>query len=60
MLQSAGSSGTIALANGVVGDLITSAERGKYIAYASIGVLLGPTVSPVIGGLISQYADWHW
>lgn len=59
-LQSAGSSGTVALANGLVGDMITSADRGNYIAFASLGSMLGPSLSPVIGGLISQYLDWHW
>src|ERR1700761_6623154 len=60
MLQAAGSSGTIALAQGLVGDCIVSADRGQYIAYASLGSLLGPTLSPIIGGLISQYLGWHW
>ncbi|KAK4955358.1 hypothetical protein LTR10_007553 [Elasticomyces elasticus] len=32
MLQSAGSSGTVALAQGIVGDCVTSAERGQRIA----------------------------
>ncbi|PWY81530.1 MFS general substrate transporter [Aspergillus sclerotioniger CBS 115572] len=59
-LQSAGSSGTVALANGLVGDLVTSAERGTYIAYASLGSMLGPSLSPIIGGLLSQYLNWHW
>lgn len=59
-LQSGGSSGTVALANGLVGDMITSAERGTYIAFASLGSMLGPSLSPIIGGLISQYLDWHW
>ncbi|BCR86281.1 MFS transporter [Aspergillus chevalieri] len=59
-LQSAGSSGTVALANGVVSDVVTSGERGAYIAYASLGGMLGPSLSPVIGGLISQFVDWHW
>ncbi|KIW20831.1 hypothetical protein PV08_01409 [Exophiala spinifera] len=59
-LQSAGSSGTIALANGLVGDTVTSEQRGAYIAFASLGGLLGPTLSPIIGGLISQNLDWHW
>jgi MFS family permease len=22
--------------------------------------MLGPSLSPIIGGLISQYTDWHW
>jgi MFS family permease len=60
MLQSAGSSATVALANGVVGDIITSAERGSYIAYASLAGMLGPMLSPVLGGIIAQYAGWHF
>jgi len=60
MLQSAGSSGTVALANGVVGDTITSAERGSYVAFASLGGVLGPMISPILGGIIGQYAGWHW
>ncbi|KAJ5626280.1 hypothetical protein N7510_002589 [Penicillium lagena] len=59
-LQSAGSSGTVALSNGLVGDMITSSERGSYIAFAMLGSMLGPSLSPVIGGLISQFVDWHW
>jgi MFS family permease len=35
LTQSAGSSGTVALASGLVGDLITSSERGQYIAYSA-------------------------
>lgn len=60
MLQSGGSSGTIALANGLVGDCVVSADRGKYIAFASLGSILGPTLSPILGGLLSQYLGWHW
>lgn len=59
-LQSAGSSGTVALANGVVGDLTTSSERGTYVAFASLGSILGPTLAPIIGGLLSECLDWHW
>lgn len=59
MLQSGGSSGTIALAQGVVGDIITSAERGQYVAFASISSILGPTLSPILGGVLSQYLGWH-
>ena len=59
-LQSAGSSGTVAFANGVVADLVTSAERGEYIAFASLAQVLGPSLSPVIGGLIANSLNWHW
>ncbi|MCJ1442587.1 MAG: hypothetical protein MMC23_003083 [Stictis urceolatum] len=59
-LQSGGSSATVALSVGLVGDLVTSAERGQYIAIASVAAMFGPTISPVIGGAISNYAGWHW
>ncbi|GAB7336978.1 hypothetical protein MBLNU457_g2399t1 [Dothideomycetes sp. NU457] len=59
MVQSGGSSGTIALSQGVVGDTITSAERGSYIAITSITGILGPTLSPILGGILSQYLGWH-
>ena len=60
MLQAGGSSGTIVLSNGLVGDLIPSSERGQYIAFASIGLILGPSLSPILGGNISQFLGWHW
>ncbi|TPX17526.1 uncharacterized protein E0L32_003169 [Thyridium curvatum] len=58
-LQSAGSSSTVALCQAVVSDVITSAERGQYIAITVIPILLGPSLGPVIGGLISQYLGWR-
>ncbi|KAK9453578.1 citrate synthase [Dipodascopsis uninucleata] len=59
-VQSTGSSGTVALATAVVTDIITSSERGSYVSYVSIPSLLGPSISPVIGGLLTNYTDWHW
>ena len=53
-LQSAGSSGTVALCVGVVADLITSEERGIYVGYTSVPGVMGPVVGPIIGGVIAQ------
>ena len=58
--QSAGSSGTVALANAVAADIVTAAERGKYISWAATVPMVAPTLGPVIGGALAQYADWHW
>jgi MFS family permease len=58
-VRSAGSSGTFALSNGMVVDLIHSSERGASIAYASIGSIIGPAFSPILGGLLNQYIGWH-
>ncbi|MCJ1355498.1 MAG: hypothetical protein MMC33_005490 [Icmadophila ericetorum] len=58
-LQSAGSSSTVALANAVVADITTTAERGIYIGIASAGAFLGPSFGPIIGGLLSHYLGWR-
>jgi MFS family permease len=60
MVQSGGSSGTVALANAIVADVATSAERGIYIGITSLATILAPSLGPILGGIISQYAGWKW
>ena len=57
-LQSAGSSGTVAIGIGVVADISTAAERGTYMGLLVSGTMLGPAIGPVIGGLLAQFLDW--
>jgi len=59
-LQSAGSSGTVALANAIVADIVTSSERGIYVSYTSVAPQVGPSLGPIIGGLLAQYVGWHF
>lgn len=58
-LQSTGSSGAIALGFGVVADITTSSERGSYMGIVNAGTMLGPALSPVIGGILSQFLGWR-
>jgi multidrug resistance protein len=58
-LQSCGSSATIALGSATAADMVTRAERGRYLGYASLGVTLGPALGPVIGGLLENYLGWR-
>lgn len=58
-VQSCGSSGTVALASAVAADIITSAERGAYMGFASLGNILAPSLGPIAGGLLSQYFGWQ-
>lgn len=60
MLQSGGSSGTIALVYAVVADIAPSSERGKWMGIVSSGITIGPAVGPVIGGLLNAYLGWPW
>jgi multidrug resistance protein len=58
-LQSAGSSGTVSFGYGVIADIATPAERGKYIGPMAAGVMVAPALGPVIGGLLAQYLGWR-
>ncbi|KXJ87520.1 major facilitator superfamily domain-containing protein, partial [Microdochium bolleyi] len=60
MLQSAGSSTTVALAQAVVADIVTSAERGRYVSYMSLPIMLAPALGPVLGGALAEYLGWRW
>lgn len=59
MVQSGGSSGTLALGYAVVADIATSAERGKYMGVVGAGINVGPALSPVIGGVLAQFLGWR-
>ena len=59
ILQATGCSAAIALATAVVADIATSAERGRYMGYATAGLLFGPSFGPTIGGILAQYLGWR-
>ncbi|KAK4163391.1 major facilitator superfamily domain-containing protein [Cladorrhinum sp. PSN259] len=58
-VQSAGSSGTLALSFAAIADVAVSAERGKYMGIISAAINVGPALSPVFGGLLSEYFGWR-
>ncbi|OAP56888.1 hypothetical protein AYL99_09000 [Fonsecaea erecta] len=58
-LQSAGRSGLVTLVQGTIADIVTSAERGKYIAITSLAGILAPSLAPIIGGVLAQHLGWH-
>jgi multidrug resistance protein len=58
-LQSCGSSGTIALGYGVISDISTPAQRGKYLGPVAAGILLAPAFGPTIGGLLAHFLSWR-
>jgi multidrug resistance protein len=59
MVQAVGGTAAIALTFAVVADIVTSAERGKYMAFAGAGILVGPAFGPTIGGSLAQYLGWR-
>ncbi|KAL9576057.1 MAG: hypothetical protein Q9212_007422 [Teloschistes hypoglaucus] len=60
MLQSAGGSGTIAIAYGVVSDIATPAERGSYVGAVLCGPNVAPSLGPILGGALAEHPGWPW
>ncbi|KAF5251068.1 hypothetical protein FANTH_3830 [Fusarium anthophilum] len=58
-IQSAGAGGLIPLASGVIADIVEPAERGSYMAWATVAPVLGPALAPVLGGILTRYLGWH-
>ncbi|KAG9314032.1 major facilitator superfamily domain-containing protein [Chiua virens] len=59
-IQATGSASTVALGAGVIGDIATRAERGSFFGLFSLGAQFGPTIGPVIGGVLAQTVGWRW
>lgn len=58
-LQSIGSSGVSIVATATIADMVTRAERAKYMVYSSMGYTLGPAIGPVLGGILTQFLGWR-
>jgi hypothetical protein len=40
-------------------DIVARSERGKYMAYSTMGSTIGTSVGPVVGGVLTQYLGWR-
>ncbi|KAJ3405116.1 hypothetical protein CcCBS67573_g01091 [Chytriomyces confervae] len=59
-LAGIGGSAPIALAGSVVSDCFDRTEMGAAMSYYALGVILGPALGPIIGGIMTQSVSWHW
>ncbi|MEV6971607.1 MDR family MFS transporter [Hamadaea sp. NPDC051192] len=44
----------------IVGDVYTTAERGKVQGYLASVWAISSVVGPTLGGVFSQFVDWRW
>ncbi|KUJ21783.1 MFS general substrate transporter [Mollisia scopiformis] len=58
-IQAAGSAATISVGAGVIGDITTAQERGGLIGVFGGIRMMGQSIGPVFGGIISQYLGFH-
>ncbi|KAK5949028.1 hypothetical protein OHC33_009949 [Knufia fluminis] len=50
----------ITIGSGTIADCWKQEERGMVMSAWTLPILLGPTLGPVIGGYLSEYAGWRW
>lgn len=60
ILQSAGCSATAAISYGVLADVAMPSERGAMLGAAMVAANTGPTIGPLLGGIITSKLGWHW
>jgi multidrug resistance protein len=60
MLQSAGCSAAAAVSYGVLADVAVPAERGRMLGTAMVAANVGPSLGPLIGGVLADKAGWRW
>lgn len=48
------------IANGIVGDLFKSDERGLALSLCMLASQAGPVVGPIVGSYLGQAAGWRW
>jgi DHA2 family multidrug resistance protein len=59
-LQGIGGGGLISTSQAILRETFPLSEQGKAAGVFAMGVIVGPTVGPVIGGLITDNFNWRW
>jgi len=57
--QAFGSSAAQSIGMGTISDIYIPSERGRATGFWFIGPILGPMISPLIGGAIYQWKGWR-
>ena len=60
VLQGLGGGGLIPVAQAIMLETFPEEERGMAMAIYSMGVVVAPTVGPVLGGWLTDAYGWPW
>jgi DHA2 family multidrug resistance protein len=60
IVQGAGGGGLLSQAQAILRETFPSNQQGAAQAIFALGAIVGPTVGPLLGGLITDNASWQW
>lgn len=58
-VQSFGSAAGLVVARAMLGDLYARETMARMLAYLTMVTVIGPTVAPLIGGVVTEAWGWH-
>jgi DHA2 family multidrug resistance protein len=59
-LQGMGGGGLLSTAQAIIVETFPKEELGLANAIYGLGVVIGPTIGPALGGYITDHLSWHW
>ena len=59
-IQGLGGGGLMTLAQALIGEAVSPRDRGRFQGWFSAIFVLSATLGPVLGGVLSEHADWRW
>jgi len=59
VLQGFGTAAGVVVARAILGDLFEREKMARMLAYLTMVMIIGPTVAPLAGGLLTDAFGWH-
>jgi DHA2 family multidrug resistance protein len=60
IVQGLGGGGLVSTSQAILRETFPPAEQGKAAGIFSMGVIVGPTIGPTLGGWITDAFSWRW